>query len=260
MPAGQWGFTCLATGGEAQNPACDSAQGFKCYGQNPSDGAAFCTIFDCKDDTDCRGGWACATVNAAPNVTTDVRSPIGMTRKVCLPRGYCDACTSDIDCPTVSGRVQRCVADTAGAKFCSSTCTSDSNCASEARCTGGGGSGGTSDGGSGDLFCFPRAGTCVGDGSVCAPCHSDADCPKGACIKSDFSTERSCTVQSKVPCSIAGGGALVSDCPPLILREQTDAMLSCEVLPMSHLIPQNQCFGYIQFADGVQPGCYTPKR
>jgi hypothetical protein len=52
----------------------------------------------------------------------------------------------------------------------------------------------------------------------------------------------------------------VSDCPPLLLKEQTDAAISCEVLATSHLIPQNQCFGFIPFAGGVQPGCYTPKR
>src|SRR5262245_47465580 len=65
---GLWGASCLPPGGFDSNPACDSDQNFWCYGATPFDAAAFCTQFGCQSDTECRGGWWCATINKAPHV------------------------------------------------------------------------------------------------------------------------------------------------------------------------------------------------
>src|SRR6185503_13579122 len=47
--SGQWGFPCQANLG-SKNPACDTDQGFYCYGISPSDGNAYCTRYDCQSD------------------------------------------------------------------------------------------------------------------------------------------------------------------------------------------------------------------
>ena len=59
-PSGQWGAGCVPTGGETNNPSCDGADGFWCYGTSPTDANSFCTVFGCTVDTDCPGGWWCA--------------------------------------------------------------------------------------------------------------------------------------------------------------------------------------------------------
>ncbi len=250
---GQWGSTCPASGGFSTNEACDLAQNFWCYGTSPVDAAAFCTQFDCTDDADCRGGWWCATVNTAPSVTHKIRST-GTTQRVCLPRTYCATCTADVDCPDVNGTRQHCVDDAAGEKLCAPECTSNSNCNSEAKCA----AIDTLDA----KVCQPRAGACKGDGALCAPCLSDADCPMGTCASSQYSTEHYCTVKSTVPCAVVNN-MLVAGCP---VTNQAKVPVSCSTTAFGSdpSIGKDQCFGLVSIGTGANqgmvPGCFSPAR
>jgi hypothetical protein len=220
--AGQFGTPCLPSDGEGNNKACDTADGFACFGKTPTDANAFCTIFSCQADSDCPGGWWCETVDKQPNVLTAKRS-FGQTRTVCRPRQYCATCQEDHDCPAASdGTKQHCVTDSQGNGFCSPQCTTNANCPLDATCnaafpvcvpaqgatclsdedcpptssayqhcyagtcTPECGSDSDCTGTSqkcGNLgACQPRAGVCVGSGNFCDPCRSDADCTQGGGI------------------------------------------------------------------------------
>jgi hypothetical protein len=160
---GQWGTPCSPSGGET-NPACDTADGFYCYGLSPTDASAYCTIFQCGQDSDCPGGWWCETVDVQPSLKTVSRS-FGWTQSVCKPRDYCATCRMDHDCPAAAdGTQQHCIqapgasADEAGAAtgYCTPQCASNAHC--------------------------PLDATCVTQWPVCAPaqgptCQSDDDCP-----------------------------------------------------------------------------------
>ncbi len=209
--AGGWGASCNPAAGIDANPSCDSENGFWCYGIGPTDAKAFCTQYGCTEDSDCRGGYWCATVNNGPNARTLTRSyGAESTTTVCLPRAwnpwqgsYCAPCNSDVDCPMNDGVRQHCVsADGAegSEKICAAECTSDRNCNLDGRCA--------TIAGAAAPVCLPRAGTCRGNGELCAPCRNDADCPDGYCIEAGISSERFCTVKSKQPCSDG-----VADCP-----------------------------------------------
>ena len=156
LPTGQWGTVCVPTGGEANNPDCDGADGFFCYGTSPTDASAFCTVYGCTADTDCPGGWWCATVNDAPSVKTNATS-YGPTHTACLPREYCAPCKLDHDCPAAAdGTQQHCAADSQGNGYCTTECETDANCALDATCKGW------------QSLCTPAQG---------ASCQSDEDCP-----------------------------------------------------------------------------------
>jgi hypothetical protein len=257
---GQWGAPCSPTGGFDPNPACDSGQYFWCYGRSPTDGAAFCTQYQCTADGDCRGGWWCATINKTPNVLSTARS-VGETTTVCLPRTYCSPCGSDVDCPLSDGARQHCVNDAVGGKLCAPECGGDSNCHQEAACE-------ARDEAGGAKVCVPRAGVCVGDGGLCSPCRSDADCKDGVCASSSYSTERFCVIANADGhrCSRDATNHLTgASCPP---NEVTGNKTSCTVDATSWPdIPKNYCYGIVPFGPvdpelGQQyvPGCYTPKR
>jgi hypothetical protein len=161
--AGQWQTPCSPSGGET-NPACDTADGFYCYGQSPTDANAFCTIFQCAQDSDCPGGWWCETVDVQPSLKTASRS-FGQTQSVCRPRDYCATCRMDHDCPAAADGTQQHCVPTAGATsddagvpggYCTPQCASNANC--------------------------PLDATCVVQWPVCTPaqgpgCKSDDDCP-----------------------------------------------------------------------------------
>jgi hypothetical protein len=193
-------------GGESNNPACDVADGFSCYGISPADANAFCTIFGCTKDSDCPGGWWCEVVNVAPNVTTTMRS-FGPTRAVCVPRLYCATCTEDHDCSLAAdGTEQHCAADANGNGFCATECTSSVSC--------------------------PLDATCVAAFDVCSatPCKANSDCPTfggtpeqcftGSC-KLACTSDASCPLLNGAPthCGPAGSCeaqacASDDDCPP----------------------------------------------
>jgi len=262
-----WGVPCQPGDGFDTNKACDSAQNFWCYGTGPTDANAFCTQYGCTDDADCAGGWWCATINDAPNVTTSKRVNWGPDHvtSICLPRAYdlkpgsyCAPCKSDHDCPSNDSIPQHCVSTDANGGdelACAVECTDDKNCPVDYTCQ---------DPGSGTPVCVPRAGTCLGDQSFCSPCHSDADCQGsdglllGECVMADYSTEHYCTQKSGKACSVSGN-TLIADCPKAT-GTPTGAGVSCATTN-SASFTKDQCFGLVNFGTGsnaaVVGGCWT---
>jgi hypothetical protein len=188
LPTGQWGAVCVPTGGELNNPDCDGADGFACYGTSPTDASAFCTVFGCTVDTDCAGGWWCATVNQAPNVRTNTPS-FGPTLHVCLPRTYCSPCKLDHDCPAAAdGTQQHCATDSQGNGYCSTECATDANCALDATCK------------NWQSLCTPAQG---------AACQNDEDCPLQAGVVQHCDGAR-CTPECGADSDCVGAAVAVS--------------------------------------------------
>jgi hypothetical protein len=264
---GVWGDSCNPAGGVDNNPDCDWSQGFRCYAQSPTDGNAYCTQIYCKSDSDCRGGWWCATVNLAPNAESSARSN-GQTYSVCQPRDQCAECQSDVDCDSSIGVPEHCILDKQGTHYCATECSTNDNCAEDAECL---------DLAQGALcnksnmpcVCAARARECTGDGLLCSPCRSDADCKAGGglCLLADYSTERFCGVPSTVPCTISDG-MLVAMCPKTDEAPNgTGATpeISCLTGWDGVEDPPNQCVGLVKFGEsGGQPiyiiGCWTQNR
>jgi hypothetical protein len=273
---GVWGDSCSPAGGVDNNPACDWAQGFRCYAQSPTDGAAFCTQIYCKTDSDCKGGWGCATVNLAPNAESVNRSD-GQTYTVCKPRDQCAECQSDIDCASSTGVPEHCILDRQGSHYCATTCETDNNCTLDAQCVNLGQSALCTKT-NGPCVCAPYARECYGDGLLCAPCRSDADCKAGGglCLLADYSTEHFCGVPSKIPCTINSSDELVAMCPmtdeapnghtPLPASAGSSTpLISCLTGPDGVEDPANQCVGLVVFGeDEGMPipviGCWTANR
>lgn len=243
---GQWGAPCNPTG-KIENPDCDTAQGFFCYGTSPSDGASYCTRYSCETDRNCGAGFWCATVNTRPNVQVKSRGTIGEVQKVCLKREFCATCKVDLDCPPREGIAQHCIPDAQGTNFCTIECGSSNNCPYEAVCTTAGAF----------KACVPRAGSCVGDGSLCSPCRSDADCGEdGACVKGEYTTERFCAKKSTSPCTDTSGGS----CPKTLpLANEKTAQIGCS-RQASENLPEQYCVGLWSFGEVSDLGCYTPAR
>ncbi len=251
---GQWGARCNPTGGLV-NPDCDTDQGFYCYGTSPTDASAYCTRYDCESDRSCGAGFWCATVNTTPNVERRKRSSVGEVHKVCLRREYCSTCKVDLDCPPVGGVPQHCVGDADGRTFCATECETSKNCAADASCVDNGGT----------KICYPRAQRCVGDGSLCSPCQSDADCgDDGACISGQYTSERYCAKRSTTPCGSGSRGS----CPATVTLA-TEVVASCSTAATDEY-PANYCLALYEVGPrtcGVtrdQPcydlGCWTPNR
>lgn len=245
--AGLWGAPCNPLGGREANPDCDIDQGFQCFGKSPTDAAAYCTRYNCETDDDCGPGFGCQAVNTTPDVTSPKRLAIGDVVNVCVRRVYCSACRWDSDCLPLEGRTQRCLSDDNGATFCAPDCTNDTSCAHDAYCAD-----------FGDFkACYPRAGVCVGDGTLCSPCRSDADCPDGACVDGVYTTERHCATRAPQDCK---GGTERGGCPnrapnpPVLVGCRGDDETVTEV-------PPNYCHGAFSIS-GVPAGigCWSPDR
>jgi hypothetical protein len=240
----QWGAGCNATCGLDMNPDCDTAQGFYCYGTSPADGASYCTRYDCNSDRECAPNFYCATINVGPNVTTP-KPTHHQTTKVCLRRDYCAPCAADLDCPTQNGLTQHCVPDSVtGAGLCAPECTTSANCNFEAKCI--------DVLGTGTKTCYPRAGACSGDGSLCSPCHNDAECgDDGLCVKGQYTTEHACAKKSGVACADKAKQCPTSAAPK--------AQIGCTQQDSAEA-PANYCVGLYNFADNADIGCWTPAR
>jgi hypothetical protein len=271
-PMGQWGAHCDATKGFDTNPDCDHDQGFFCYGISPNDGEAFCTIYGCTSDTQCRMGWWCATINSTPNVTTATRTfgPDQVT-SLCLPRAwnlsllsYPAPCKTDLDCPLNQGIKQHCVDPGDGVHaVCAQECSGNKTCPLDAQCY---------DPGIGTSVCVPRAGTIGpvtdaerGKADLCSPCHSDADClPDSYCVLAraflSTSTEHFCTKKSGTPCKVVNN-MLQSDCPMMApMQGAAPSGVSCTTNNSNGLAPRDQCFGLVSFGSMKVPGCWTASR
>lgn len=245
-PTGQWGTHCLPPDGESGNKACDGDNSFACYAAGgTTDATAYCTLFDCTTDLDCAGGFYCATVNVAPNAKTDKRT-FGKTRTVCKKRDYCAPCNGDLDCPIIDGAQSRCSVDGTGeAKYCATPCKETANCRLDASCTG------VAE--DGTKLCRPRAKSCTGDGSMCAPCRSDADCPSGFCLKGSYTPETFCSVKATATCE--SGVSNKTKCPTFTGFAGTQ--IGCQSSTSDPAIPKDQCIGIVEFGDTGDIGCYT---
>jgi hypothetical protein len=232
---GEFGTACNATL-KAIEGHPDCAAGFQCFGTSPTDADAYCTKYLCVGDSDCPGGFYCATVNSAPNVATYLRSWRGKTEgaitTVCKKRSdFCSPCESDVDCATrgYGGAPLRCVAGAGGTKFCTNECSSDASCDRDSACKDA----------AGVKVCQPNAGACKGDGSLCSRCSSDAECKDGGfCLEQEYTKEKFCTAAP------TGGACATGACgaPPA----GAPWAIGC-AKATNGLTPTDQCLGLRPF-------------
>jgi hypothetical protein len=165
---------------------CDAEQPFLCLGSGVGDADAYCSA-DCLDDADCPTGFLCDEVSDSD----------GLPHQVCVRRRFCAPCETDADCLTVPGQV--CARDIGGEKICTELCDpSVDSCpwGNASVC---------------DVFdqelgvptCAHRFGSCHGAGLGCEPCVRDADCPKGFCTGSSYTSERWC-IDTSIDCNCDG--------------------------------------------------------
>lgn len=220
-------YTSCPFGDECADPTL-------CLGAGPGDLDAYCSV-DCSTDDDCSLGYYCGTVARSPcedacgfrGVPSDPRcvssdqigadkpfqcSEQGVVRSVCRQREFCAPCESDADCLGTPNQI--CARDASGEKICTRLCSSGARSCpwgSAAEC-------GVFDDELGQATCSHRFGSCHGQGQVCEPCRTHADCPGGICWSSAFTGEHWCIdltarcdcqgkVESSGLCSNAG-------CPP----------------------------------------------
>ncbi len=243
---GEFGTPCNATLKRiSDHPDC--AADFRCFGRSPTDADAYCSRYGCGVDADCPGGFYCASVNAAPNVETTMRSWRGKTEgavtTVCKKRStFCSPCSSDVDCAArdYAGPALHCVADAGGKKYCTSECTNDASCPRDAACK-------SVDG---LQVCQPNAGSCTGDGSLCSRCESDAHCKEGGfCLEQEFTKEKFCSATpTGGACASGACGSVPSGAPWTI---------GC-AKATNGLAPTDQCVGLRPFdSDGNNDlGCW----
>jgi hypothetical protein len=131
------------------------AEGFRCVRRSTDDAYAYCTQ-DCTDDRDCPTKMVCRD---------------GEDGRYCRPRAYCEPCVLDDQCGYAN---DDCVADDAGGLFCSQACdpaNPETTCPQDSSCI---------EVETGRFQCRPLYGSCVGDGTLCAPCRDGADCAEDA--------------------------------------------------------------------------------
>lgn len=143
---------------------------------NPNDPAAYCTGV-CSTDADCPLQFECLT---------DYDKA-----KKCLRRALCSECVVNDNCPADN---PICIPTKDGTShYCSKTCGKAGDCGGVQNtafvCDF------TSDSTGSDVAaCIHRFGACVGQGNVCDPCRSDADCSHAgnACYQNIASGEAFC--------------------------------------------------------------------
>jgi hypothetical protein len=193
---------------------------------------------------DAKGNLACAA-SCANDGNCALDATCKNWQSVCSPTQGA-TCQSDDDCPAAGGVAQHC-----DAGKCAPECASDIDCV------------GLTDGGAPAKcqwarVCTPRAGTCLGDGTFCSPCRSDADCKNGYCLNGlPYSTERFCSVKSTViPCDTTDPNP--TGCPAHAASDNW-------VVNACVTEPENQCEGFVVLGtataqESALPGCWTVNR
>ncbi len=259
---GQWGFPCNPSKGYANNPDCDSEQNFWCYAETPTDGEAYCTQYQCGNvaekklnNNECAGGYECEFINVGPRADKEKRT-FNEVDTACIKRAYCSPCKGDFECNPIRGGKTHCAKDKNDNGYCTPECSSDSQCQLDADCKDV----------NGIKMCVPRAGLCVGDGNLCSPCRSDANCNDGQCVRATYSDERFCTKKSGVACRVVNE-KLESQCPttPEDVKAAGALGVSCITVANDPDVQKDQCLGFVQFGtNGGKPlpglGCWTRAR
>ncbi len=209
-----------------------------------TNGSNFCSP-ECTSDSSC----SVRCPPRAPPSTRSARRP-GRCARRRPRRGRRAAVTTTA--PLRPGTYQHCL----GGR-CTPECSSASDCAGTQTCV------------TNVNVCEPRAGVCVGDGTLCSPCRSDDDCaPKtpalgaappapGLCLTAAFSSERFCTAAATVDACDASATD-PAGCP-LPQSGQPWTGVACIGAP------QNQCYGLVTFGTSTGspmqiPGCWSVNR
>jgi hypothetical protein len=219
---------CQSDGTPCVVPGCtqDQCQPLVCLFAGQDDAAAYCSLADCHQDTDCPAGYWCPSVrDAHPICGGKAPSVPGLCSSACSNTAGCTGLYGDgATCNTTTTLcVLPCVtpgADNTYAQgsFCTQhnecrlrracdPCQSDLDCSiagqhctampmgSDKFCT----ADCASDADCADGFqctgnaCVPRYGSCQGTGNFCEPCHTDADCGAGMfCGRDPSGVERFC--------------------------------------------------------------------
>jgi hypothetical protein len=186
-------LACANAGSANANPVCRKIFDFS--GDPPTpveiDPNAYCTGA-CETDADCPLDFLC-------DVDVD-------GARLCLRRDQCAPCTVDANCPTSN---PLCVPTRDGtARYCTKSCAFRSDCGgvqnTALTCAET-----TNAAGTPLLACLHRFGACKGEGNMCDPCRTDADCEKtqSTCITNSATGERFCSKRctSDAACSGAAG-------------------------------------------------------
>jgi hypothetical protein len=196
---------CLNTGDPNPMPMCRHKQDMSQMTPTPleADPRAYCTG-SCSADTDCPIDMQC------------LKDYDGVTK--CLKRTLCSECVINEDCGT---EFPVCVPDQGTGHYCTKPCASWDDCGGAQglflSCVGG-----YDAAGNGGMFCFHRAGACVGAGNLCDPCRTSADCAltSSSCITNDATHESFCTHKCKLDTDC--GGPNGSTCDNVMPRTSAD--------------------------------------
>ncbi len=248
-----------------------------CLGAGVGDLDAYCSI-DCESNDDCAVGYYCGSIVRPPCETacdrrgqpTEPRcvpldqigddlpfhcTESGVERRVCRQREFCSPCETNGDCLAQPNQV--CARDAGGEKICTRLCdpgTRSCPWGNAAECA-------TFDAELGEPTCSHRFGSCHGEGKTCEPCRSNADCPRGVCLDSQFTGERWC-VNFETQCECkppvpASGICSNGGCPD----SPSGLPLQCIGDPDSPLV--NICYAANSATDtplgsSPQTGCWAP--
>jgi len=262
-------YTSCPNGTECADPAL-------CLGAGVGDLDAYCSI-DCDADDDCAAGYYCGSIVRPPcKSACDVKGqpsaprcvPVeqigddqpfhctdnGVERRVCRQRDFCFSCETDADCLAQPNQV--CARDASGEKICTRLCdpgTRSCPWGNASECA-------IFDSDLGQPTCSHRFGSCHGEGKTCEPCRTNADCPGGFCLSSQFTGESWCVnFDTKCECKNgvpASGICANAGCP----FSPSGLPLQCIGDVQSPLV--NICYaansGSTSLNDSPQTGCWDP--
>ena len=146
--------------------------GLTCFNYGPEDVRPICSK-ECDTNMDCPEYYVC-------QYKSGFESPV----KICMQAPYCSECQDDIQCKLAG---MKCVTDETGGNFCSYACDPGvPGCPAGSHCVF------SQD--RADWYCQPFYGSCLGDGTQCAPCRIEDQRASGHhCINLAFDAEYFCS-------------------------------------------------------------------